>query len=128
MRPLAGLRVIDLADEKGELCGRLLSDLGADVLRLEPPEGARSRNLPPFAPDGKTSLYFGFRNAGKRGGTIDLETAEGRERLLALLADADILIESFAPGYLAGLGISPDRLMELAVCGLVAFSHVHHRY
>ena len=105
MRPLAGLRVIDLADEKGELCGRLLSDLGADVLRLEPLEGARSRNLPPFAPDGKTSLYFGFRNAGKRGATVDLETAEGRESLLGLLADADILIESFAPGYLAGLGI-----------------------
>ena len=113
MRPLAGLRVIDLADEKGELCGRLLSDLGADVLRLEPPEGARSRRLPPFAPDGKTSLYFGFRNAGKRGGTVDLETEEGRESLLGLLADADILIESFAPGYLSSLGISPERLMEL---------------
>ena len=113
MRPLAGLRVIDLADEKGELCGRLLSDLGADVLRLEPPTGARSRKLPPFAPDGETSLYFGFRNAGKRGGVLDLETEEGRERLLDLLSDADILIESFAPGYLASLGVSPERLMEI---------------
>ncbi|MEE3328722.1 MAG: CoA transferase [Myxococcota bacterium] len=113
MRPLAGLRVIDLADEKGELCGRLLSDLGADVLRLEPPTGAQSRKLPPLAPDGKTSLYFGFRNAGKRGGVIDLETDEGREALLGLLAEADILIESFAPGYLATLGISPEKMMEL---------------
>ncbi|HIF99541.1 MAG TPA: CoA transferase, partial [Myxococcales bacterium] len=64
MQPLSGLRVVDLADEKGELCGRLLADLGAEVIRVEPPEGAFSRRLPPFAPDGETSLYFGFRNAG----------------------------------------------------------------
>ena len=48
-RPLSGFRVVDLADEKGELCGRMLADLGADVLRVEPPGGARSRQIPPFA-------------------------------------------------------------------------------
>ena len=69
-RALDGLRVVDLADEKGEFCGRLLADLGADVVRVEPSEGARSRRLPPFAPDGATSLYFALRNAGKRGATM----------------------------------------------------------
>ena len=66
MQPLAGLRVLDLADEKGELCGRALADLGAEVIRVEPPEGSISRTLEPFAPDGETSLYFALRNAGKR--------------------------------------------------------------
>ena len=69
-RPLSGLRVVDLADEKGELCGRMLADLGADVIRVEPPGGARSRRMPPF-PAGE-SLYFAYRNLGKRGMTLDL--------------------------------------------------------
>ncbi len=46
--PLEGLRVVDLADEKGELCGRMLGDFGAEVIRVEPPGGARSRRIPPF--------------------------------------------------------------------------------
>ena len=75
-RPLQGLRVIDLADEKGELCGRLLADLGADVIRVEPPEGARSRRIPPF--HGETSLYFAYRNFNKRGIRLDFESATDR--------------------------------------------------
>ncbi len=112
MQPLEGLRVVDLADEKGELAGRLLCDLGAEVIRVEPPEGARSRRLPPFAPDGKTSLYFATRNAGKRGIVLDLDDADGRQRLHELLADADIAIESFAPGALAERGLAPTALLE----------------
>ena len=110
MKPLCGLRVVDLADEKGELCGRLLADLGAEVIRLEPPEGAFSRTLPPFTPDGRASLYFAVRNAGKRGGIVDLETGAGRERLHELLAAADILVESTRPGALARLGLAADAL------------------
>ena len=89
---------VDLADEKGELCGRLFAEWGADVVRVEPPEGARSRRLPPFAPDGRTSLYFAVRNAGKRGIALDLGSDAGRDRLHELLAEADIAIESHAPG------------------------------
>ena len=111
-RPLDGVRVIDLADERGELCGRLLADLGADVLRVEPPGGARSRSLPPFAPDG-TSLYFAYRNTNKRGTILDLEDPDDRDRLRALVASAEVLIESHAPGYLASLGLGPDVLLEL---------------
>jgi crotonobetainyl-CoA:carnitine CoA-transferase CaiB-like acyl-CoA transferase len=109
-RPLQGLRVIDLADEKGELCGRLLADLGADVIRVEPPEGARSRRIPPF--HAGASLYFALRNFNKRGIALDLESAGDRGRLHELLAGADALIESFPPDHLARLGLAPVDLVE----------------
>ena len=112
MGPLSGIRVVDLADEKGELCGRLLAELGADVVRVEPPEGAASRRLPPFAADGETSLYFAVRNAGKRGIVIDLESDDGRNRLHALLDEADILVESKQPGEMARLALDPASLVE----------------
>ena len=112
MRPLEGFRIVDLADEKGELCGRVLADFGAEVIRVEPPGGSLSRRLPPFAPDGETSLYFGYRNAGKRGVVIDLEQEDGRARLHGLLAEADAMIDSSKPGTLAGLGLSPESLAE----------------
>ncbi len=124
MRPLDGIRVVDLADEKGELCGRLLADLGADVVRVEPPEGAISRRLPPFvpqidrsgvrngAPNRPASLYFAVRNAGKRGTTLDIATPSGRERLHELLDSADVLIESYAPGTLARHELHPRALCE----------------
>ena len=63
--------MVDMAEEKGELCGRLLADLGAEVVRVEPPGGSPSRRLPPFAPDG-TSLYFAYRNANKSSVSLDL--------------------------------------------------------
>ena len=112
MKPLAGLRVVDLADEKGELCGRLLADLGAEVIRVEPPEGAASRALPPFTPDGAASLYFAVRNAGKRGVVADLESDAGRARLAGLAADADALVESDRPGVLGALGVGAERLLR----------------
>ena len=90
--PLDGVRVIDMADGRGEMCGRLLSDLGADVIRVEPPGGAASRTQAPLH-DG-VSLPFATHNAGKRGVVIDHTTADGRERLLRLLDDADIWIET----------------------------------
>ena len=98
--PLADLRVIDMADEKGEMCGRFLADLGADVIRVEPPGGARSRRAP---------LSFAVRNANKRGVTIDIETE--RERLLSLLESADVWIETTRPGTLAALGLGPDAVL-----------------
>ena len=110
--PLAGARAVDMADEKGELCGRLLAHLGADAVRVEPPAGAASRRLPPFAPDGTTSLYFAHRNADKRGVTLDIEREAGRALLHRLLANADVLIETQAPGYLASLGLAPAQLIE----------------
>ena len=108
--PLSGLRVIDMADVKGELAGRLLADFGADVIRVEPPGGAESRRMPPFAPDGDTSLYFAFRNFNKRGITLDVTAAEGQAQLRELLASADVWIESTKPGTLAPYGLDPREV------------------
>lgn len=110
--PLAGIRIVDMADEKAELCGRILADLGADVIRVEPPEGSVSRRLPPIAPDGHTSLYFTYRNSNKRGITLDVSKAPGQELLHRLLADADVWIESFPPGHLKSIGLDPTQVLK----------------
>ena len=120
---LAGLRVVDMADEKGELCGRFLADLGADVIRVEPPGGARSRRVPPF--HGATSLFFAVRNANKRGVTLDLAAPADRERLLAVLESADVWIETTRPGTLAAQGLGPDDVLarnpELVITSITDF-------
>ena len=106
--PLSGLRVLDMSTDKAELCGRLLADLGADVVRVEPPDGVPSRQLPPFS--GGRSLYFEVRNFNKRGAVIDPASDAGRDRLLDLLARADVWIETTRPGWLAGLGLDPAQM------------------
>ena len=111
--PLHGYRVVDLADETAALCGKMFADLGADVVKVEPPGGCPTRSIPPFLDDGAgpdRSCYFQALAAGKRSVTLDIERPEGRE-LLARLADgADFLVESFPPGYLDHLGLSYQAL------------------
>jgi len=109
--PLKGLRVLDLSDEKGELCGRILGDLGADVLKIESSNGTVSRSLGPFSPDG-TSLYYAYRNMNKRSASIGFDTPEGADDLFALIKQSDVLIETFLPGTLAELGMSPELLLS----------------
>ena len=105
VRPLTGIRVIDLAVDRGELCGRLLSDLGAEVIKVEPPEGSPSRRLPPLDPlTPEHSLFFTMRNCGKRSVVLDLDAAEGKERSEALLASADVVIDSAEPEAHAAAG------------------------
>lgn len=112
-----------MADDKAEMCGRLLADLGADVVRLEPPEGAPSRRLPPFA--GGSSAFFEVRNFNKRSAVCDLSTETGRTRLLDLLQRADVWIETTKPGWLATLGLDPievsRRLTHLIVASITDF-------
>jgi crotonobetainyl-CoA:carnitine CoA-transferase CaiB-like acyl-CoA transferase len=121
-RPLEGVKVLDMAEEKGELCGRLLADLGAEVLRAEPPGGSASRRLPPYAPDG-TSLFFAHRNANKRGIVID-PAADG-DAMRDLLGWADVWIETTEPGSLAAAGLHPAevsrRYPQLVVLSLTDF-------
>ncbi|MEU9450216.1 crotonase/enoyl-CoA hydratase family protein [Streptomyces sp. NPDC048277] len=93
--PLHGIRVVDTTDGRGEGAGRFLAALGADVILVEPPAGARARRRAPLHRG--TSLYFAVRNAGKRGVTLDPATEDGRRDLLALLDTADIWIESRRP-------------------------------
>jgi crotonobetainyl-CoA:carnitine CoA-transferase CaiB-like acyl-CoA transferase len=109
--PLRGLRVVDMADEKSELCGRILADLGAGVVRVEPPGGAPSRRLGPFY--GDESLYFAVRNANKSNVEIDVSNEAGRGRLLGLLAEADIWIETTRPGQLAEIGLEPRAVARM---------------
>ena len=105
VRPLTGIRVIDLVVDRGELGGRLLSDLGADVIKVEPPEGSPSRRLPPLDPlTPEHSLFFTMRNCGKRSIVLDLDDDSDRERFEALLAAADALIDSAEPGAHAAAG------------------------
>jgi crotonobetainyl-CoA:carnitine CoA-transferase CaiB-like acyl-CoA transferase len=94
-----GLRVLDLADASGAHCGRILADLGADVVKVEPPGGDETRRRPPFLGDREsadTSVWWQTLNANKRGIVLDL--ARDREAFLELVRAADIVIETFAPG------------------------------
>lgn len=106
---LTGVRVIDLADELAAYASRLLADLGADVIRVEPPEGSSTRREPPFVegPNGSASAFDLFVNAGKRSVVIDLETPAGRATLADLLRSADVLIETCSAGRGDRVGLDP---------------------
>ncbi|MDA8047304.1 MAG: CaiB/BaiF CoA-transferase family protein [Actinomycetota bacterium] len=108
-RPLAGTRVIDLSRiVSGPLCGRLLADLGAEVVKIEPPGGDTTRRVGPEI-DG-VGAYFAQMNAGKRNVCLDLE-AEGAPEVVARLATrADVLIENFRPGVMARFGLDASVL------------------
>ncbi|MBI3953473.1 MAG: CoA transferase [Chloroflexi bacterium] len=113
---LGDVRVLDLADAKGVYCAKLLADLGADVVRVEPPGGDPLRNLPPFyhdQPHPERSLYWFHFNTNKRGITLDLERADGRALFRRLVQRADVLVETFPPGHLAARGLGYDALAEL---------------
>jgi len=113
---LKGFRMLDLADDKGALCGKLFADLGADVIKIEPPGGCPTRQMPPFLedrPGPDRSLYAIAYHAGKRSITLNLEAAEGRRLLGELVRKADFLVESFAPGYLDRLGLGYAELERL---------------
>lgn len=110
---LTGLKVLDLTTARGHLCGRMLADMGADVIKIEPPGGDRARRIGPFLddrPHPDRSLFFWFYNLNKRSLTLDLRNPRGREILLALACGADLAIESFAPGEIAELGIGWKEL------------------
>jgi crotonobetainyl-CoA:carnitine CoA-transferase CaiB-like acyl-CoA transferase len=96
--------VLDLTTERGLFCGQILGDLGADVIKIEPPGGSPARRLAPFfqdRPDPNRSIYWWAYNRNKRSITLNLETREGRDLLYQLAARAHFLIESDNPGYLA---------------------------
>jgi crotonobetainyl-CoA:carnitine CoA-transferase CaiB-like acyl-CoA transferase len=108
--PLAHLRVVDLTDLRGALAGRLLADLGADVLKLEPAAGDPDRRRPPFAgdePGPERSLAFAYRHANKRGAVVDLATPRGWERFVQLCDRADVLVENVDPATRARLHLDP---------------------
>src|SRR5215469_141635 len=108
-------RVLDLTGPLGFLCGKILADLGADVIKVEPPEGDPSRRMPPLleSPDGAPqSLTWLAGNANKRGVTLDLQTPAGRSLFLRLLTKADFVLETFKPGTLNQWGIGYEQLKQ----------------
>ena len=120
---LTGLRVIELAHERCHFAGKLLADMGADVIVVEPPQGSPTRHYEPFVddvPDPERSLYWWHYNTSKRGVTLDLETPRGRELFLQLAATADIVIEAEDPGEMARLGLDYDDLSSVKADLIVA--------
>lgn len=109
---LHGLRVLDMSSELSAYGTKLLVDLGADVVRIEPPEGSALRRATPTAPDG-TSFTQLYVDGGKRSVTLDLDTDDGRERFQSLVSKTDVLYEGLEPGSLARHGFSWEELQAL---------------
>lgn len=109
-------RVLDLTDEKGLFCGKILADLGADVIKVEPPHGCSARKIGPFykdIPHPEKSLFWFAYNFNKRGITLNLECVDGRELFKRLIETADVVIESFPPCYMKNLGLGYDDLRRV---------------
>jgi crotonobetainyl-CoA:carnitine CoA-transferase CaiB-like acyl-CoA transferase len=112
---LAPYLVLDLTGELGPLCAKILADLGADVIKVEPPTGDPARWRGPFSddrPDPEQSLSWAAWNVNKRSVTLDLALSAGRDGLRRLAREADFLIESFPPGDLDRLGLGYAALAE----------------
>ena len=130
MTPLAGLKVVELARIlAGPWAGQVLADLGAEVVKVESPEGDDTRRWgPPFVPKdegGEDAAYFHATNRGKRSVVADFATGEGRAAVLELVREADVLIENFKLGGLAKFGLDYESLREvnprLVYCSITGF-------
>ena len=126
--PLTGLRVLELTSEHAQFCGKLMADLGADVIKIEPPGGQETRNVGPFLDDEahpEKSLHFWHYNTSKRGVTLDLDTPEGQDVFRKLAATAGLVLESFPAGHLPSLGLSYESLSkdnpDLIMCSVTPF-------
>lgn len=126
---LSGIRVIDLSQGiAGPYCARLLGDLGAEVVKVEPPDGDFTRRLGPFpgdTPDPDKSGLFIHLNGNKKSVTLDLTTDGGREILHKLLATADVLVENETPGRMSELGLAYEQIKgdfpNLIYCSVTPF-------
>ena len=109
-------RVLDLCDGKGIFCGRILGDLGCDVIKVEKPSGDPSLNLDPFyhdSPDPQKSLFWLAYNTNKRSITLNIEKPEGKEIFKRLIQKVDVVLESFPPGAMTGLGLGYEELSKV---------------
>jgi crotonobetainyl-CoA:carnitine CoA-transferase CaiB-like acyl-CoA transferase len=112
---LLGYRVLDLTSSMGSFCGKVLRDLGMEVIKIEPPGAGDGRLEPPFAKGHahrEGSLRFAYLNAGKKSVTLDIAKESGRKIFLDLVAKSDIVLETFEPGALVALGLGYAQLLE----------------
>jgi crotonobetainyl-CoA:carnitine CoA-transferase CaiB-like acyl-CoA transferase len=113
---LSDYRILDLTDHKGVYCAKMMADLGADVIKVEKPVGDAARNIGPFYKDiahPEKSLYWWAYNTSKRGITLDIETADGKNIFRRLSKTADVVVESSPPGYIDRLGLGYQALCEI---------------
>lgn len=113
---LSGFRALDLTDEKGYVCGKVLATLGVDVIKVEPPGGDPGRNLPPFyedTPDPNKSLYWFSFNTDKRSIILNLEKTRGQDLFRKLIEKTDFVLESFPPGYMDSLRLGYSELNKV---------------
>ncbi len=113
---LGPYRILDLTDEKGFICGETLGNLGADVIKIEKPGGDPARSIGPFyrdIPHPEKSLYWFATNLNKRGITLDIETEDGKAIFKRLVRSAHVVLESYPPGLMEGLGLSYGALCEV---------------
>jgi crotonobetainyl-CoA:carnitine CoA-transferase CaiB-like acyl-CoA transferase len=114
MTALSNIRIVELSGGvAGEYCGKLLADFGAEVIKVEPPQGSPVRALSPFAGNDRgpdASALFAYLNTNKRSIVLDLESDGGRDALARLVARADVVIDDHAPGWLETVGINPDMV------------------
>jgi benzylsuccinate CoA-transferase BbsE subunit len=113
---LSTYRILDLTSERGLIAGKLMADLGADVIKIERPGGDPARSLGPFykdTPGREKSLYWWAFNLNKRGITLDITQAEGRVLFQRLVKSADVVLESFDPGYMDKLGLGYATLAAI---------------
>ena len=113
---LSEYRVLDLTDERGHLAAFILAQMGAEVIAIEPPSGSSARKLPPFADgidDGEHSLHHWAYNRGKKSVVLDVETPEGIADLRHLIAGADLMFDSYDPGVMESLGLTPSDVAEI---------------
>src|SRR5205823_5115850 len=109
--PLTGVRVLDLSRVlSGPSCGKALADLGADVIKVEPPEGDLTRTAQPRV--GGFPVYFAQQNCGKRCVSVDLQLDAGRALIADLAAASDVVLENFRPGVLARFGLDYASVRE----------------
>jgi crotonobetainyl-CoA:carnitine CoA-transferase CaiB-like acyl-CoA transferase len=109
-------RVLDLTDKNGFLCGKILADLGADVIKIEKPGGDQDRSIGPYFKQSlhpERSLYWFAYNANKRGITLKLESKDGQKILKSLVSKADFLFESFSSGYMDSIGLGYSSLKAI---------------
>ena len=112
---LSPFRALDLTGECGFSCGKILGDLGADVIKVEPPGGDPGRSRGPFyhdEPQAEKSLYWFAYNNNKRGITLNIETGTGRELFIRLVEGAHFVLESYRPGHMETLGLGYHSLRE----------------
>ncbi len=109
-------RVLEVAGWQGQLCGKLLAGMGADVIKIEPPEGSPVRRCGPFhqdRPGANGSLAFWHYNIGKRGVTLDLDAPEGQRLFRELARSADVVLESMTPRWMAARGLGHEALRRI---------------